>query len=108
MPLLRSMGRGVVDAGPEARHSNVLKLTTNFFIASMIELIAEGMTLADKNGVSRDAVLSVLKESFPGPITTGIPPSLSALVSISPSVMSDSGANGSSKYSSIDHIVQNY
>lgn len=71
MPLLKSLGRGVVDAGPEARQSNVLKLTTNFFIASMIELIAEGMTLADKNGVSREAVLSVLKESFPGPITTG-------------------------------------
>lgn len=71
MPLLKVIGRGVVDAGQEAYHSNVLKLTTNFFIVSMIELIAEGMTLADKNGVSRDALLAVLKESFPGPITSG-------------------------------------
>lgn len=73
MPLVRCMGRGVVDVGDEARQANVLKLTTNYFIASMTQLIGEGMTLAEKNGVNRQAVVTVLTESFQGPITKGTP-----------------------------------
>ena len=49
------------------------QLTGNFFIVAMTELIAEGMTLAEKNGVARESVLTFLKECFPGPISTGAP-----------------------------------
>ena len=36
-----------------------------------MELIGEGMSLADKTGVKRESVIHFLKESFPGPITQG-------------------------------------
>ena len=48
-----------------------MKLVGNFYIMSMMELIGEGLTLADKNGLQRDAVVHFLKESFQGPITGG-------------------------------------
>lgn len=65
------MGRGVLDVGDSARNGHVMKLIGNFYIVSMMELIAEGMTLADKNGIQREAVVHFLKESFQGPITGG-------------------------------------
>ena len=70
-PLLEAMGRGVLDAGDSARLGYVMKLVGNFFIMSMTELIGEGMTVADKTGLQRGAVLHFLQESFPGPITGG-------------------------------------
>lgn len=48
-----------------------MKLVANFFIMSITELIAEGMTLGEKNGLQRESVVTFLKESFPGPIMTG-------------------------------------
>lgn len=71
MPYLESLGRGVFDVGDSPRLGHVMKLVGNFYIMSMMELIAEGMTLADKNGLKRDAVVHFLKESFQGPITGG-------------------------------------
>jgi len=49
-PYLDAMGRRI---GNEAYMASVMKLCGNFFIASVIETTAEGMTLAEKNGVSR-------------------------------------------------------
>lgn len=73
MPYLKALGRGVLDAGDSPRQGAVMKLVGNFFIISMIELIGEGFALADNNGLSRDAVVQFLKESFQGPITAGRP-----------------------------------
>ena len=67
------MGRGVLDVGDSPRLGSVMKLVGNFYIMSMMELIGEGLTLADKNGLQRDAVVHFLKESFQGPITGGKP-----------------------------------
>ena len=39
--------------GEEPYKANVMKITGNFFIVSCVETIAEGMTLAEKNGISR-------------------------------------------------------
>lgn len=39
--------------GEEPYKANVMKITGNFFIVSCIETIAEAMTLAEKNGISR-------------------------------------------------------
>lgn len=44
------------DVGDEPYQANVMKITGNFFIVSCVETIAEGMTLAEKNGISRWAV----------------------------------------------------
>lgn len=71
MPYLEAMGRAVMDVGDFPRLGTSMKLVGNFFIMSMVELIAEGMTLADKSGLSREAVVDFLKESFQGPITGG-------------------------------------
>lgn len=43
----------------------------NFFIASMIELLAEGMTLAEKNGLSSHHVVQFTEKLFPGHIVKG-------------------------------------
>ena len=39
--------------GDEPYQASVMKITGNFFIVSCVETIAEGMTLAEKNGISR-------------------------------------------------------
>ena len=40
--------------GSEAYMASVMKLCGNFFIVLFIDTIAQGMTLAEKNGVSRE------------------------------------------------------
>lgn len=65
------MGRGVLDVGDSPQLGSVMKLVGNFYIMSMMELIGEGLTLADKTGLNREAVVKFLKESFQGPITGG-------------------------------------
>ena len=52
-PYFDAMGRGTMQIGSEAYMASVMKLSGNFFIAATIETIAEGMTLAEKNGISR-------------------------------------------------------
>ena len=52
-PFFDAMGRGVMPIGSEAYMASVMKLCGNFFIAACIDTIAQGMTLAEKNGVSR-------------------------------------------------------
>ncbi|MCJ1360806.1 MAG: hypothetical protein MMC33_010815, partial [Icmadophila ericetorum] len=44
----------------------------NFFIVSIIELLAEGMTLAEKNGVQRQHVVQFIETLFPGHIFKGM------------------------------------
>ena len=43
----------------------------NFFIVSIIELLAEGMTLAEKTGVQRQHVVQFIETLFPGHIFKG-------------------------------------
>ncbi|KAJ3019015.1 UNVERIFIED_CONTAM: hypothetical protein HDU68_010844 [Siphonaria sp. JEL0065] len=56
--------------GP-AHTANVLKLTGNFCIASLIDMLAQAQTLSEKNGVPREAVVDVVSSLFPGPIVGG-------------------------------------
>ena len=65
------MGRGVLDVGSAPEQGNVMKLVGNFFISSWIEICSEGMTLADKNGISRAATIEVAQAIFPGPVPSG-------------------------------------
>ncbi|KXZ45112.1 hypothetical protein GPECTOR_58g561 [Gonium pectorale] len=71
MPYLNSMGRKVLDLGPNVYTANVMKLLANFHLVSLIELLSEGMTLAEKNGISRDNYMSFIDEVLPVPIVHG-------------------------------------
>lgn len=70
-PLLEAIGQGILDCGDDPRAGNAMKLVGNFFISSWMEMVAEGMTLAEKNGVARQSVVDFVTRLFPGHITTG-------------------------------------
>ena len=55
-----------VDVGDDPRLGSVMKLAGNFNIASAIELIGEGMTLAERSGLSRDNMLQFYSYMLPG------------------------------------------
>jgi len=61
--LLSHMGV-VHDFGHDVGAANVVKLCGNFLIASSIEAIAESMALAEKSGVDRGAVMSLLSSTI--------------------------------------------
>ncbi|ORY29426.1 6-phosphogluconate dehydrogenase C-terminal domain-like protein [Rhizoclosmatium globosum] len=63
--------RKITRLGGPAHTANVLKLTGNFCILSVIEMLAQAQTLAEKNGVPREAVVDVVSALMPGPIVTG-------------------------------------
>mmetsp|Transcript_18058 Transcript_18058/g.32969 ORF Transcript_18058/g.32969 Transcript_18058/m.32969 type:complete len:305 (-) Transcript_18058:490-1404(-) len=65
------LGRKTIDLGAVATQSNKLKLVANFHIIAAIEMISQGMTLAEKNGISRDIYLELINEAFPSPIISG-------------------------------------
>ncbi len=71
-PLLEAIGQGILDCGDDPRAGNAMKLVGNFFISSWMELVAEGMTLAEKNGVARQSIVDFVTRLFPGHITAGM------------------------------------
>ena len=64
MPLLESLGRGVTRLGELAPAANVVKLTGNFLIATMIEALGEAFALTRKAGVEPSAFLDVFGNVF--------------------------------------------
>ncbi|PNH10825.1 putative oxidoreductase YfjR [Tetrabaena socialis] len=71
VPYLGAMGRKVLDLGSEPQKAHIMKLLANFHLVSLIELLSEGMTLAEKNGISRDTYMSFVDEILPVPIVHG-------------------------------------
>ncbi|KAK9818248.1 hypothetical protein WJX72_009542 [[Myrmecia] bisecta] len=67
-PYQEAMGRAVLDVGERPQLANVAKLTGNFCISSIIEMLGEAMTLADKNGLDRKHLVAIIDELFPSPI----------------------------------------
>ena len=59
-------GINAADVGDEARLGNIMKLTGNFYIAAAIELIAEGMNMGERAGLSRDTLLEFYSYMLPG------------------------------------------
>lgn len=59
-PLFAAIGQRVFRVGETPSSANVVKLSGNFMILAAVEAMAEAMTLAEKNGVSRAALLEVL------------------------------------------------
>src|SRR6185369_9553501 len=54
--VLDRLGQGVFDFGDDPGAANVVKLSGNFLIAAALEAMAEAFTLAEKNGIDREAV----------------------------------------------------
>jgi len=58
-PVLERLGQGVFDFGDDPGAANVVKLSGNFLIAAALEAMAEAFTLAEKNGIDREAVAAL-------------------------------------------------
>ncbi|HET7542325.1 MAG TPA: NAD(P)-dependent oxidoreductase [Polyangiaceae bacterium] len=64
LPVLQALGRGVTRLGENASQANLVKLTGNVFIASLIESLGESFALARKGGVSPELMLDLFKNVF--------------------------------------------
>ncbi|ADO72682.1 NAD(P)-dependent oxidoreductase [Stigmatella aurantiaca] len=63
-PLLEAIGRGLTVLGEKASSANVVKLSGNFLIASMVEALGEAFALAQKSGVEPKTFLEVFQSVF--------------------------------------------
>jgi len=64
-PIQAAISQGVFDFGADAGAANVVKLCGNFLVAASIEALAELLTLAEKNGVSKKAVAEMIGKFSP-------------------------------------------
>jgi 3-hydroxyisobutyrate dehydrogenase-like beta-hydroxyacid dehydrogenase len=63
-PVLTTMGQGIFDFGEEPGAANVVKLTGNFLLASVMEALAEALTLGEKNGIDRTALADLFSKTL--------------------------------------------
>lgn len=69
MPLFEALGQKTVPIGDEPRAANLVKLSGNFLIASVIEALGEAMALVGKAGVDRRRYLDLLTSTlFTAPV----------------------------------------
>ncbi len=64
MPLLEKVGQRVFPIGDRPANANLVKLCGNFMILAAIESLAEAMTLAERGGVGKRALLDVLTNTM--------------------------------------------
>lgn len=70
--ILSAISQSVFDFGEDPGAANVVKLCGNFLLFSAVEAMAEAAVLADKNGVNRRDMLSMLAETlFACPVYKG-------------------------------------
>ncbi|GBB85559.1 hypothetical protein RclHR1_12050004 [Rhizophagus clarus] len=68
MPLfIPVLGKKTINVGEDVTKAATFKLIGNFFVGGAIELLSEGMTLAEKTGVGRDKLMEFIDLFFPGP-----------------------------------------
>lgn len=78
-PLLQAMGQNTYDFGEEPGAANVVKLCGNFLIGAAMEAMGEAFALAEKHGVSRDAVAAFLADTvFAAPAYKNYAPIIAA------------------------------
>ncbi|MBV9712053.1 MAG: NAD(P)-dependent oxidoreductase [Ktedonobacteraceae bacterium] len=63
-PVLEAIGQGIFDFGEAPEAANIVKLIGNFWIVAAMEAMAEGLTLAEKNGVERTKVMEMLSQTI--------------------------------------------
>ena len=68
-PAFEAMGQKTFLGGDEAPAANVIKLSGNFLISTVIESLAEAVALVRKSGIDPNAFLEVITGSlFPAPV----------------------------------------
>lgn len=68
-PLFDAMGRKTIVVSETPKAANLVKLSGNFMIATVIESLGEAMALVEKGGVSRQQYLEILTSSlFDAPV----------------------------------------
>jgi 3-hydroxyisobutyrate dehydrogenase-like beta-hydroxyacid dehydrogenase len=71
MPLFEAMGQKTVCTGTEPKAANLVKLSGNFLIASIIEALGEAVALTSKAGIDRHHYVELLTSTiFTGPLFT--------------------------------------
>jgi 3-hydroxyisobutyrate dehydrogenase-like beta-hydroxyacid dehydrogenase len=69
MPLFQALGQSTFRIGDRPQAANLVKLSGNFLIASIIESLGEAMALVGKAGVDRREYLGFLTSTlFPAPV----------------------------------------
>ena len=63
-PLLEANANGVFEFGEDPGAGNVVKICGNFLIASTIESCAEALSLAEKSGLDRSKVMTMLNTTI--------------------------------------------
>lgn len=63
-PVIDALGNQIFEFGEDPGASSVVKLAGNFLIAGAIEAMAEAYTMAEKNGVAREAVHELFSETL--------------------------------------------
>ncbi|CAO1634943.1 unnamed protein product [Parajaminaea phylloscopi] len=69
--LVPGVGRKVMDFGSNPERAASFKLIGNSVILSLIEMLSESMTLAEKTGVGADRLYEFIEEFFPAPSAIG-------------------------------------
>jgi 3-hydroxyisobutyrate dehydrogenase-like beta-hydroxyacid dehydrogenase len=62
--ILQTISQGMFDFGEDPASANVVKLCGNFLIGSAMEAMAEALTLAEKNGIERTAVMNMFGQTL--------------------------------------------
>lgn len=63
-PVIEALGNAIFDFGEDPSAANVVKLAGNFLIAGAVEAMAEAYTMAEKNGVSPQAVHDLFSQTL--------------------------------------------
>ncbi|KAJ3092396.1 hypothetical protein HK102_007790 [Quaeritorhiza haematococci] len=70
-PYLEAIGKRIMDVGDKPELAHVLKLCGNFLIAGNLSLVAECLTLGEKNGQSKKNLLDLIQWFYSSPIVPG-------------------------------------
>lgn len=65
-PILEAIGQGVFDFGETAESASVAKISGNFLIAAAMEAMGEAFAMAEKSGLDRTAVATMLTQTIFG------------------------------------------
>jgi 3-hydroxyisobutyrate dehydrogenase-like beta-hydroxyacid dehydrogenase len=63
-PIFDALGQGVFDFGEEPGAANVAKISGNFLIAAALEAMGEAFAMAEKSGVDRVVLASMLAQTL--------------------------------------------
>ncbi|GAA5875066.1 hypothetical protein JCM8547_005403 [Rhodosporidiobolus lusitaniae] len=69
--LVPSMGSKIIDCGEDVKKATSFKLCGNAMVLGAMELVAEGLTLAEKTGVGKEEFFEWVKVVFPAAPFTG-------------------------------------